>query len=70
MSKGKPLIPLWALVLGPLWIPILVAMMLVASVVAVVFVLPTMVACQVFGWRMPDGVGLPEWFSDEYEMMP
>lgn len=69
MKKSLPLIPLWALVMGPLWIPVLVAMMLVVCVVGVVFVLPTMVACQVFGWRMPDGL-VPEWFSDKYEVMP
>jgi hypothetical protein len=62
----KPLIPLWALVLGPLWIPVLLAMLAVCSVVMVAWVIPVTVACEVFGWQLPKGI-LPKWsgVSDE-----
>jgi hypothetical protein len=58
--KEKPLIPLWALMLGPLWIPVLLAMLVVYSVVMVVWVIPVAVACEEFGWELPKGI-LPWW---------
>lgn len=69
MRKSSPLIPLWALVLGPLWIPIFVAWYLIYSLFAIIWLIPISLACEIFGWRMPNGV-MPKWFSDEYEMMP
>jgi hypothetical protein len=70
MKNSLPLIPLWALVLGPIWIPILLVWFFIYSIFAVAWLIPSIVACEVFGWKMPDGV-MPNWFDDDqYEMMP
>jgi len=67
MSKSKPLVPLWALVIGPFWIPILLLQFLLLAIVSLLWIIPVAIACDIFGWEMPRGLG---WFGDEYEVMP
>ena len=60
--QQKRLIPLWAMVLGPLWIPVLLAMLAICSFVMVVWVIPVSVASGVFGWKLPQNI-FPKWMG-------
>lgn len=62
MPSNKKLIPLWALVIGPLWLPLLLIYFIVRSFVFLVWIAPVWVACEVFNWHMPKGLNS---FSDE-----
>jgi hypothetical protein len=66
---NKPLLPLWALMLGPIWIIVFFVMYMIYSLVFVLWIMPTTVACGLFGWSVPKCL-TPSCFGDEYEMMP
>jgi hypothetical protein len=68
-ARARPIMPLWALMLGPLWIVVFLVMLAIYSLICVVWIVPTMIACEVFGWSMPKGL-TPSWLGDEYEVMP
>ena len=58
MRKPRKLIPLWALVIGPFWLPILLVCFLIYSMIFLVWIIPVWLASSVFGWDLPKGLGL------------
>lgn len=64
-KSPKPLIPLWALVIGPFWIPIFFILYFLLALLFLVWVMPTAIACELFGWQMPSRA-IPKCFRNTY----
>ena len=60
--KSTKLIPLWALLIGPLWLPLMLIYFIVRSFVFLVWVAPVWIACEAFGWHVPRGLS---WFHED-----
>ena len=67
-NKPKPLVPLWALVIGPFWIIILLVWFIVYSLFLLIWVMPVELACDVFGWQTPTEIRTGRRFSDHEGM--